>query len=72
MKKLIPIVIALLVLECLCMSTSAQRRGNKEQLYLMSKDVIKADKKDEYIQARQELISVCEETGFPHPFILWS
>lgn len=72
MKKLIPIVIALLILESICISTSGQRRRNNEQLYLMSKEVIKADKKDEYIQARKKLITACEETSFPHPFILWS
>ncbi len=72
MKKLIPIVIALLLLEGMCISTNGQRRKNKDQLYFMSKEVIKADMKEEYIQARQELISVCHEAGFPHSFILWS
>ena len=72
MKKLIPIVIALLLLECMYISTYGQLRSNKEQLYCMSKEVIKADMKEEYIQARQELISVCEETSFPYSFILWS
>lgn len=72
MKKVLPVVIVLLVLESLCMHASAQRRKNQEQLYLMSTEVIKADMVDEFIQARKELISVCQETGFPHPFILWS
>lgn len=72
MKKLIPVVIALVVIESLCMNASAQRRKDNEQLYLMSTEVIKADKVDEFIQARKKLISVCQETSFPHPFILWS
>lgn len=65
-------VIVLLVLESLCINASAQRRKNHEQLYLMSTEVIKADMVDEFIQARKELISACQETDFPHPFILWS
>lgn len=72
MKKLIPVVIALMVLESLCMNASAQRRKNNEQLYLMSMEVVKADKMDQFIKARKELISVCQETSFPHPFILWT
>jgi len=58
MKKLIPVVIALIVLESLCMNASAQRRKDNEQLYLMSTEVIKADKIDDFIQARKKLISV--------------
>lgn len=72
MNKLIPIVIALFVLEFFCIDVSGQRQKKSQQLYIMSTEVIKADMKKQYLQARLELISVLQETGFPHPFILWS
>ena len=72
MSKIIPIAIALVALECICINVSGQQRKNSEQLYLMSTEVIKADKNKQYIQAREALIPVLQETGFPHPFILWS
>lgn len=66
------IVIAIIVLECICVNVSGQRRKNSEQLYLMSTEVIKAEKHKQYIQAREALIPVLQETGFPHPFIIWT
>jgi len=72
MKKLIPLVIALFVFQCFCINVCGQKQKKSQQLYLMSMEVIKADKKKQYLQARLELNSVLQETGFPHPFILWS
>lgn len=72
MSKIIPIAIAMIVLECFCINVSGQRRKNREQLYLMSTEVIKADKIKQYVQAREALILVLQETGFPHSFIIWS
>ena len=71
MRKLIPMVIALIVLECICINAIGQRKKKSEQLYIVSTEVIKSDKIKQYIQARTKLNSVLLETGFPHPFILW-
>jgi len=72
MSKIFPIAIALIVLECTCINVSGQRRKNNEQLYLMTTEVIKADKIKQYVQAREALIPLLQETGFPYPFIIWS
>ncbi len=72
MRKHIPMFIALILLECICVNASGQRKKESEQLYIMRTEVIKADKINQYIQARKELNSVLHETGFSHPFILWS
>ncbi len=71
MRKLIPMIIALIVLECICINASGQRKKKNEQLYRVSTEVVKSDKIEQYIQARTKLNSVLHETGFPHPFILW-
>lgn len=71
MNKLIPMVIALIVLGCISINANGQRNKESEQLYLMRTEVIKSDKIEQYLQARKKLNSVLHETGFPHPFILW-
>jgi len=72
MKKILPLIFALFLLEGLCLNISAQRQRKAAQLYLMSTEIIKTGKKKEYLQARRALNTVLRESDFPHPFILWN
>lgn len=72
MSKHIPLFLALILLECICVNANGQRQKESNQLYIMRTEVIKADKVNQYIKARKELNTVLHETGFLHPFILWS
>ena len=63
MRKLIPMVIALIVLECICINVSGQRKKKSEQLYIVSTEVIKSDKIEQYIQARTNITPKIQTTS---------
>lgn len=71
MKRLIPVVIVFMVIGCMNTNVNGQNRKNNEQLYFMNKEVVKDKMTDQYLKSSKVLISICQETEFPFPYILW-
>jgi len=72
MNKLIPIVVALFLVLGISVDAIGQRKKQNEQLYLMSTELLKSEKRQQYLDSRMAMNAVLLETGFPHPFIIWS
>jgi hypothetical protein len=72
MKKILPIIIALVLIEGLSTHVNAQRHKKAAQLYLMSTEIVKPEMKKEYLKARISVNQILIESEFPYPFILWN
>ena len=71
MAKVIQNFLLVIMLGCLNIPSDAQRPNTDRPFYIVSTDIISEGMEDQYLQSRNALNAQMEETGFPHPFILW-
>jgi len=69
MKNLIAFALALMLVGFFSLNTAAQEK--KEQLWLVSEEVVKPDMVEQYKEACKDLLKLCKEENFPYTYNVW-
>ena len=69
MKKFIALISVLMLIGLFVRDAKAQE---KEELWLVSEEVVYPEKYEQYVEVSKELIELCKAENFPYSYNLWS